>query len=67
MKKYKIVVTDDRYENYKEENEVLSEIGVEVEIHPFVVVSGSNGTVYGSVHHLLRDALRPLMKTRGNV
>lgn len=33
MRKYKVVVTDDRYGNYKEENEVLKEIGVEVEVH----------------------------------
>lgn len=33
----------------------------------FEVVSGTEGTLYGSVFHLFRDALRPLMKTRGNV
>ncbi len=35
MVKYKVVVTDDRYGNYKEENEVLSELGIEVEVHDF--------------------------------
>jgi len=33
MEKYKVVVTDDRYGNYKEENEVLKELGIEVEVH----------------------------------
>ncbi len=33
MGKYKVVVTDDRYESYKEENEVLKELEIEVEIH----------------------------------
>lgn len=33
MEKYKVVVTDDRYEDYKEENKVLKELGIEVEIH----------------------------------
>lgn len=33
MGKYKVVVTDDRYESYKKENEVLKELGIEVEIH----------------------------------
>ena len=35
MVKYKVVVTDDRYGSYKEENEVLSELGIEVEVHNF--------------------------------
>ncbi|RKX69686.1 MAG: C-terminal binding protein [Spirochaetes bacterium] len=35
MKKYKVAVTDDRYESYKEENEVLSELGITVEVHNF--------------------------------
>ncbi len=35
MKKYKVVVTDDRYGDYNEENEVLKKIGTEVEIHNF--------------------------------
>ncbi|RKX89820.1 MAG: C-terminal binding protein [Spirochaetes bacterium] len=35
MVKYKVVVTDDRYGSYKEENEVLSELGIEVEVHDF--------------------------------
>ncbi len=35
MKKYKVVVTDDRYESYKEENDVLSELGISVEVHNF--------------------------------
>ena len=30
---YKVVVTDDRYGSYNEENEVLKELGIEVEIH----------------------------------
>ncbi len=33
MGKYKVVVTDDRYGNYKEENEVLKELGASVEVH----------------------------------
>jgi D-3-phosphoglycerate dehydrogenase len=35
MKKYKVVVTDDRYNSYKEENQVLSEMGISVEVHDF--------------------------------
>ena len=35
MGTYKVVVTDDRYENYKEENAILSELGIEVEVHDF--------------------------------
>ncbi len=35
MVKYRVVVTDDRYGSYKEENEVLSELGIEVEVHNF--------------------------------
>jgi len=35
MKKFKVVVTDDRYGSYKEENEVLSELDISVEIHTF--------------------------------
>jgi D-3-phosphoglycerate dehydrogenase len=35
MKKYKVVVTDDRYNSYKEENNVLSEMGISVEVHDF--------------------------------
>ncbi len=31
------------------------------------VVSGFQGAVSGSVYHLFRDALRPLLRTRGNV
>ena len=30
-------------------------------------VSGSQGAVSGSVYHLFRDALRPMLRTRGNV
>lgn len=33
MGKYKVVVTDDRYENYNEENKVLAEFGIKIEIH----------------------------------
>jgi len=33
MKQYRVVVSDDRYENYNEENKVLSELGISVEIH----------------------------------
>ncbi len=35
MSNYKVVVTDDRYGSYKEENEVLSELGITVEVHTF--------------------------------
>jgi predicted NBD/HSP70 family sugar kinase len=31
------------------------------------VISGFQGAVSGSIYHLFRDALRPLLKTRGNV
>ncbi len=37
MKKYKVVVTDDRYGSYKEENKVLSELGITVDIHNFSI------------------------------
>jgi len=33
MKQFRVVVSDDRYENYNEENEVLSELGISVEVH----------------------------------
>lgn len=35
MQNYKIVVTDNRYNNYIEENTVFKELGVKVEIHDF--------------------------------
>lgn len=35
MRKYRVVVTDDRYGSYQEENDVLSELGIEVEVHDF--------------------------------
>ncbi len=35
MAKYRVVVTDDRYGSYREENDVLSELGIEVEVHDF--------------------------------
>ncbi len=35
MEKYKIVVTDNRYSNYLEENTVFKELGVKVQIHDF--------------------------------
>ena len=35
MKPYRIVVTDNRYNNYLEENTVFRELGVQVEIHDF--------------------------------
>lgn len=35
MKKYKVVVTDDRYGSYEEENRTLSELGIQVEVHDF--------------------------------
>ena len=35
MKQYKVVVTDDRYGSYEEENEVLSELEISVEVHNF--------------------------------
>lgn len=33
MSRYRVIVTDDRHGSYLEENEVLKEIGVEVEVH----------------------------------
>jgi len=35
MPRYKVVVTDDRYDNYNEENKVLSELDTVVEVHNF--------------------------------
>ena len=33
MNRFKIIVTDDRFGSYREENEVLKEIGSTVEVH----------------------------------
>ncbi len=45
MKQFKVVVTDDRYGNYKEENEVLSELGISVEVHNFTNVEEAETTL----------------------